>query len=106
MATRLLIVAALAALLVGCASRANPPTTDFVTAQLQALDKLPAPDGVARAEWLKLKEALRSSILENAPRRTSAVPDSAASKAGLAFDGAQLSWGFYSAGDYDQNGEV
>jgi hypothetical protein len=78
----------------------------FVTQQLAELEQLDAPEGVTAGDWVELKQSL-AAMLRSLPRTVSAPPSSAASKTVLEVgDDSELTWGFYSAGDYDQNGEV
>ena len=82
----------------------------FLQQQLVELDKLPRPDGVDSGNWSELKSTLRAMIVNRiaSGHTASSAPSTNASRAPLMFDSidGELIWGYYSAGDYDQNGEV
>jgi PKD repeat protein len=87
---------------------------------LVQLDAMPCPTGVSAETWAALTDALREALAKQGqvPRAkgqgkaTSALAlepphgDAAASVLVYSADGALLNWGYFSPGDYDQNGEV
>ncbi|MCH7471997.1 PKD domain-containing protein [bacterium] len=93
----------------GCAGQGAPESAGTQSTayaeELAALNSLTAPEGVSAALWGELTAEL-ARVLEE--RTASAPPAGAASATILGYDeaSAALSWGYYSSGDYDQNGEV
>ncbi|MCH7471598.1 hypothetical protein IIA79_01405, partial [bacterium] len=89
----------------GCAGQGAPEgagtQSTAYAEELAALDSLAAPEGVDAALWGKLTAEL-ARVLEE--RTASAPPSGAVSATILSYDeaSAALSWGYYSAGDYDQ----
>jgi hypothetical protein len=100
---------------VGSAALATAPggakQTEFV-----ATACLPIPRGVEPAVWQLITEEFERQLLALPGARaadggvllktTSEPPRAATSQCVLSSSGSQLRWGFYSTGDYDQNGEV
>ncbi|MCH7472107.1 PKD domain-containing protein [bacterium] len=94
--------------LIGCGSPESsiPSSHETLPATLELqLEALPEPEGVNAALWGELTAELARVLAE---RTASVPPEGSASAAILSYDeeSAALGWGYYSAGDYDQNGEV
>jgi hypothetical protein len=108
---RLLRVCApiLLTILVSCAGNSQPAVDNSVlTQQLQELEALPLPAGVAEADWLDLKRAFASVLRQQGGKQASAPPVSirAASPLSFATPTTTLTWYYASPGDYNQDGLV
>jgi len=76
---------------------------------LSQLDSLPCPKGVSQRTWAELTGALGEALRGKTASELALEPphgDAAASTLVYSAAGALLNWGYFSPGDYDQNGVV